>query len=116
MTSPAAVSGNCSADTDIGNTIPKHLAQHLALLLDVIHSQRWSAFENIVLSNPSVFRMICDAIPKIEELRACLRYDPPLEIVAKMVKMFPDPTGVLQICKRGVIMAGGVMHGGSKRK
>eukprot|EP00579_Thalassiosira_antarctica_P026881 CAMPEP_0202013834 /NCGR_PEP_ID=MMETSP0905-20130828/27392_1 /ASSEMBLY_ACC=CAM_ASM_000554 /TAXON_ID=420261 /ORGANISM="Thalassiosira antarctica, Strain CCMP982" /LENGTH=262 /DNA_ID=CAMNT_0048573527 /DNA_START=187 /DNA_END=975 /DNA_ORIENTATION=- len=102
MTSPSSVGGNSSTDI-IGNTITKHLAQHLALLLDVIHSQRWSAFENIVLSSPSVFRMICNTIPNIEEfkggktlLHACLRYDPPLEIVAKMIKMFPDRTAALR--------------------
>mmetsp|Transcript_40340 Transcript_40340/g.68808 ORF Transcript_40340/g.68808 Transcript_40340/m.68808 type:complete len:257 (-) Transcript_40340:50-820(-) len=94
------VSGNRSTGT--GNAT-KHLAQHLVLLLDVIHAKRWSALESIVLSNPQVFRMICDNIPMVEEfnggktlLHACLPYDPPLKTVAKIIKMLPDSTAALR--------------------
>mmetsp|Transcript_25402 Transcript_25402/g.43369 ORF Transcript_25402/g.43369 Transcript_25402/m.43369 type:complete len:262 (+) Transcript_25402:204-989(+) len=97
--SPA--SGNCMID--IGNESTKHLAQHLVLLLDVIHSRRWSAFENIALSNPEVFRMICASIPRTGAfkggttlLHECLQCDVPLETVVKMFKMLPDRTDALR--------------------
>ena len=91
--------GNCSADNgSVGGAITKHLS----LLHGVIRSGRWSAFENIALSNPSVFRMICSAMPTCDEFRGtsllhvCLRYSAPLKIVAKIIEMYPDRTAALR--------------------
>ncbi len=81
--SSAPASGDCGSSSSTDNnedTTKKYVAQHLTLLHDVIKSQRWSAFENIVLSNPSIFRAVSDAMPKCDEfdgmslLHATLRY------------------------------------------
>ena len=84
----------------------QQVAHHLSLLLDVIRSRRWSAFEVIVLSNPAVFRAICDAMSSLTDecdvasyptlLHACLPHDPPPEIVLKMIAMTPDRRSLLR--------------------
>ena len=77
------------------------LARHLSLLLDVVRSRRWSAFEVIVLANPAVYRAICEAMSSLSDtccegvvlplyptlLHACLPCSPPPEIVLKMIDM-----------------------------
>ena len=75
-------------------SVSSGLEQHLNLLLDVIRSQRWSSFETIALSNPDVYQMINNALPKHEQnmtlLHAVLRYNPPLETVIKMILRLQD--------------------------
>ncbi|KAL7539108.1 hypothetical protein ACHAWF_006299 [Thalassiosira exigua] len=82
---------------------PNNLSKHLALLLGVVRSQRWHAFEKIALSNEKTFRTISAAISDVDGfervsslLHHCLRYDPPLRIVAKMLQMLPDRTAALR--------------------
>ena len=72
---------NSSSSSDATTTNTKSLTQHISLLHGIMRSQRWPAFENIVLSNPAVFDMLSNAIPTHEEfnsgttlLHACLRY------------------------------------------
>lgn len=102
MTSKSSVSSNIRTESSSA-MITKQLAQHLALLLGVIRSQRWSAFANIVLSNPNTFQMICTAIPKYEDfkgatlLHACLCHNPPLEVVVQIITMLPDRTSALRV-------------------
>jgi len=93
-----------STSNDNDNTISKDLAQHLALLVNVIHSQRWSAFQKIALANPRIFQMISDTIPTIDEfkgyktlLHCCMHHNPPFEIVAKMIEMLPDSVQTLRV-------------------
>eukprot|EP00578_Thalassiosira_sp_NH16_P012902 CAMPEP_0181115656 /NCGR_PEP_ID=MMETSP1071-20121207/21544_1 /TAXON_ID=35127 /ORGANISM="Thalassiosira sp., Strain NH16" /LENGTH=256 /DNA_ID=CAMNT_0023199869 /DNA_START=25 /DNA_END=795 /DNA_ORIENTATION=- len=104
---PALTDGPISTEGGGGSAMAaKRLAQHLALLHEVIRSRRWSAFDSIVLSKHGVFRMICDAISSETHagfegstlMHACLRYDPPLAIVAKIMKMTPpsDRTAALR--------------------
>mmetsp|Transcript_10087 Transcript_10087/g.18113 ORF Transcript_10087/g.18113 Transcript_10087/m.18113 type:complete len:308 (+) Transcript_10087:184-1107(+) len=103
--SPPSASDNCSS-TDNDNsssTISKALAQHLALLVKVIQSQRWSAFQNIALANPRIFQMISTTIPTIDEFKGyksllhfCLRHNPPFQIVAKMMSLCPNPLETLR--------------------
>jgi len=104
--SDAAASSPRPSDRDINSSSKDELlARHLALLLDVVRSRRWSAFDKIALSKPSVFRVIYDAIVARDVeggregttttttttlLHACLRCDPPFAIVCKMVSMLPD--------------------------
>ena len=74
----------------------RQVARHLSLLLDVIRSRRWSAFEFIVLSSPAVFRAVSSLTDEFDIafcptlLHACLPHDPPPEIVLKMIAMTPD--------------------------
>lgn len=99
MTSKPSASGNSSTESGISAT--EHLAQHLALLLNVIRSRRWSAFEKIALSSTKVFQMISNAIPRFTDngmtlLHVCLRNGVPLEIMIKMIEMSPDRTTALR--------------------
>ncbi|KAL7530709.1 hypothetical protein ACHAWF_003477 [Thalassiosira exigua] len=80
-----------------------HLAHHLALLLGVVRSQRWQAFEKIALPNSRTFQLISASISDMEDfkyicslLHHCLRYDPPFRIVAIMLQMFPNATAALR--------------------
>ncbi len=101
---PTAVPSSSAAVVGrVGDAIAEHLPRHLARLLGVIRSRRWPSFGSIALSNPRVFRVICDAIPAIEEfedddtlLHFVLRRDPPLEIVARMVELSPDAGAALR--------------------
>jgi len=101
-TSESSASGNLRTESS-GAMVTKQLARHLALLMGVIRSQRWVAFAKIVLSNPNTFQMICNAIPKYEDfkgvtlLHTCLYHNPPLDVVVKMIKMFPDRTSALRV-------------------
>ena len=65
-------------------------------LLGIIASQDWYAFDKLTLSNPATFRAISKAIAGCEDfhgmtlLHAVVRYDPPLELVSKMIAISPD--------------------------
>jgi len=101
--------GNTTTTSNSGSAntafLIKNLAQHLAHLLKVIRSQRWSSFDRIVLSSPNVFSLLSNEIRKYDEfknmptlLHACLRYNPPFEAIAKMLKMLAqdERTSVLR--------------------
>ena len=76
-------------------TSPKVLNSILKLL-NIIASQDWQSFDKLTLSNPATFRAISKAIAACEDfhgmtlLHAVLRYDPPLELVSKMITISPD--------------------------
>ena len=81
--------------------VKTNVAKHISLLLDVIRSQRWSAFEHVALSKPNVFLLLSNFIPTYEEykgmtlLHACLGYEPPIPIVTKILLMLPDRKSAL---------------------
>lgn len=71
------------------------------MLLDVVRAQRWTAFENIALSSHKVFAMISIATPQYDAdgqslLHFCLRKNPPLKIVRKMMEMLPNRVTALR--------------------
>ena len=56
----------------------------------------WKTFESAVLSNPALFRHIAGAVSSCSQLNgmtmlhAAVRYNPPLNIVAQIIRICPD--------------------------
>jgi len=69
---------------------------YLSCLLSLIEDQDWIKLEDIFLSNPTTFRIISKSISNCEEfngmtlLHACVRYDPPLDVLGKMIELYPQ--------------------------
>ena len=109
--SSSSTSGDCSSSTSIGVTCSQNVSQsslsllseHLISLLAVVRTRRWASFDRIALSNPKVFNMICSLMCEAQEfkdtkttlLHFVLRNDPPVEVVANMLKFYPDMTTAL---------------------
>ena len=97
MPTESSTIGNCSTPVvveDSAGAATKKLTQHVALLLNVIRSQRWNAFETIALSNPNVFSMIWTAMPQYDDrssslLHTIIQYGAPLEVLLKLIQALP---------------------------
>ena len=67
---------------------------YLSYLLGLIELQDWQKFEEVALSNPQTFKMISKSIGECEEfngmtlLHACVRFNPPLPILKKMIQIY----------------------------
>ena len=74
----------------------------IGIILEAIERQDWLAFRSVVhLSNPAYFQAITRAIASCSEfnggmtlLHAVARCNPPLDIVAKMIKLCPEQPAV----------------------
>mmetsp|Transcript_23911 Transcript_23911/g.39421 ORF Transcript_23911/g.39421 Transcript_23911/m.39421 type:complete len:220 (+) Transcript_23911:115-774(+) len=72
------------------------LLNSIVILLGIIESQDWQTFDKLALSNPATFQALRKVIAGCEEfhgmtlLHAVVRYDPPLNVVAKMIEICPD--------------------------
>lgn len=68
---------------------------YLSHLLGLIESQDWEQFEDVALSNPETFIMISRSISECAEfngmtlLHACVRFEPPISVLKKMITMYP---------------------------
>ncbi|KAL9180613.1 hypothetical protein ACHAXT_011066 [Thalassiosira profunda] len=68
---------------------------YLSYLLGLIESQDWDRFEDFALKNPNTFRFISKSIQECEEfngmslLHACVRYNPPLKLLERMIQLYP---------------------------
>jgi ankyrin repeat protein len=68
----------------------------IAIILDLIERQDWQTFQSGALSSAAFFRALTAAIANCPEfngmtlLHAVVRYNPPLDMVAKMMKICPD--------------------------
>ncbi len=78
-------------------TIDENLLQKIATLLGVIASKRWSVFQQIALNNEQIFHLVSDILTKCIDrfngmtlLHACCRHEPPVEIIAQMIKLRPE--------------------------
>jgi ankyrin repeat protein len=78
-------------------TIDQSLLQKIATLLGVIGSKRWSVYQQIALSNEKIFHMVSDVLIQCNDqfngmtlLHACCRHDPPVEIIAQMIRLRPE--------------------------
>ncbi|KAL3781493.1 hypothetical protein ACHAW5_003487 [Stephanodiscus triporus] len=72
------------------------MTNFLPFLLGMIHAREWTAFERFALSNPETFKCISDLISECAELNgmtllhACVRYDPPVSVLLKMIELCPE--------------------------
>lgn len=70
--------------------------RYLPFLLGMIQARDWSSFEGYALSNPKTFQRISESISNCQEfngmtlLHACVRYDPPADILLKMIELHPE--------------------------
>ena len=69
----------------------------MATLLGVIGSKRWSVFQQIALSNETIFHLVSDILSQSNDqfngmtlLHACCRHEPPAEIIAQMIRLRPE--------------------------
>ena len=68
----------------------------ITVLLNAISRQDWELVQSIAISNPATFRAIANAIGNSPEfngmtlLHAVVRFNPPLDVVTKMVDICPD--------------------------
>jgi hypothetical protein len=81
-----------TSDAKINN-----LVAHLSYLLGFVEARDWSAFESNALSNPDSFLFISNLICEHDEvfngmtlLHACVRYDPPVNLLMKMIQLHPE--------------------------
>lgn len=78
-------------------TIDESLLQKITTLLGVIASKRWSVFQQIALSNDQIFHLVSDILIQCTDrfngmtlLHACCRHEPPVEIIAQMIRLRPE--------------------------
>eukprot|EP00984_Skeletonema_dohrnii_P038611 scaffold42072_cov161-Skeletonema_dohrnii-CCMP3373.AAC.1 len=78
-------------------TIDESLLKKIAMLLGVIGSKRWAVFQQIALSNPQIFHLVSDILIQCKDqfngmtlLHACCRHQPPVEIIAQMIRLRPE--------------------------
>ena len=77
-------------------TLGKNAMSYLTLLLNIIESNDWNTFEQVALQNPKAFQSLASIISTTSEfngmsfLHAIVRYNPPLDIIAKIVELCPD--------------------------
>jgi len=82
--------------TTTSSALGKNAMSYLTLLLNIIESQDWQTFEQAALLNPKAFQSLSNIIATTDEfngmsfLHAVVRYDPPLDIIARIVKLTPD--------------------------
>jgi ankyrin repeat protein len=82
------------------------IAVAIANALELLVLQDWDTLRSNVLSDPALFRNICSAIAACSELNgmtllhAALRFNPPLDIVAQMIRICPYLTAVTDCLKR----------------
>lgn len=68
----------------------------LPFLLGLFAARDWTVFEGFVLSNPETFTCISKSIYDCGEfngmtlLHACVRFDPPVSVLKKMIKLHPQ--------------------------
>ena len=76
--------------------IPENMFQSIGDVLQMIASRDWETFRSAVLSRPALFRHIASAVSSCSELNgmtllhAVVRYNPPLDVVAQMIRLCPD--------------------------
>ena len=105
MASPStSIIGNCSTPHVVEDSPASNkIAEHVALLLNVIRSQRWKAFETIVFSNANVFTTILAAVPQYNNqnsslLHTIVQHEVPLEVLIKVIRMLPKSQVHAQDC------------------
>jgi len=83
------------ANENDNNNMLADAMNYLSYLLGLIELQDWSKFEEVALSNPQTFKMISKSIGDCAEfngmtlLHACVRFNPPLPILKKMIQIYP---------------------------
>lgn len=77
------------------NSILSDVMNYVSLLLGIIENQDWIKFNEVALSNPKMFQMMSKSISECSEfhgmtlLHACVRYDPPVALVQRMIELYP---------------------------
>ena len=72
------------------------LTDCLPFLLGLFKARDWTVFEEFVLSNPETFQCISKSIYECEEfngmtlLHACVRFDPPISVLQKVIELHPQ--------------------------
>ena len=80
-------------------SINNDMINYIDQLLGVVEAKDWTTFEAIALGNPRVFQLVSNQISSFPEfnsmtlLHACVRYNPPVHMIAQMIDLCPHLTG-----------------------
>ena len=80
--------------------------QSIGDILQLLIDQNWESFRHNVLSSPDIFRHLASAISSCSQLNgmtllhAIVKFDPPLEIVARMIEFYPDMPAATDCLRR----------------
>lgn len=72
------------------------IMNYLSYLLGLIEMQEWEQLQKVALSNPKTFQVISESIAECEDfngmtlLHAAVRYDPPIRVLDKMIRLYPS--------------------------
>jgi ankyrin repeat protein len=72
------------------------LDNYLPFLLGLFEARDWTSFENVAFSDPKTYKVISMSICECEEfnrmtlLHACVRYEPPVSVLLKMIELHPQ--------------------------
>eukprot|EP00579_Thalassiosira_antarctica_P015031 CAMPEP_0201938522 /NCGR_PEP_ID=MMETSP0903-20130614/41501_1 /ASSEMBLY_ACC=CAM_ASM_000552 /TAXON_ID=420261 /ORGANISM="Thalassiosira antarctica, Strain CCMP982" /LENGTH=101 /DNA_ID=CAMNT_0048479793 /DNA_START=121 /DNA_END=423 /DNA_ORIENTATION=+ len=78
------------------NSMVADVMNYIEFLLGLIEAQDWIQLEEVALSNPKTFKVISKSISDCEEfngmtlLHACVRFDPPIKVLDKIIKLYPQ--------------------------
>eukprot|EP00986_Skeletonema_menzelii_P006654 scaffold2532_cov79-Skeletonema_menzelii.AAC.15 len=76
--------------------ISNELLHSINVVLNLIERQDWELFQSIAVTDPAAFRAIANTIGRSPEfngmtlLHAVVRYNPPLDVVRRMIDLCPD--------------------------
>ena len=94
------------AEKKIIVTYPSNMFQSIGDILELIVNQNWESFHHNVLSSPDIFRHLASAVSSCSQLNgmtllhAIVKYDPPLEVVARMIEFCPDMPAATDCLRR----------------
>ncbi len=78
------------------NAMLADVTNYLPFLLGLIDARDWTSFENVAFSDPETYKCMSKSICECEEfngmtlLHACVRYEPPIYVLLKMIELHPQ--------------------------
>ena len=93
---PASTNATNASTSQGDNNSSNIMFNSIGDVLQLMVVGDWKTFESAVLSNPALFRYIAGAVSSCSQLNgmtmlhAAVRYNPPLNIVAQMIRICPD--------------------------
>ncbi|KAL7540403.1 hypothetical protein ACHAXR_010078 [Thalassiosira sp. AJA248-18] len=92
--------------TGSSNQLNENEIEYLALLLGIIEDQKWETLGYAMIGNPYAFQSFARNISKSSELNgltilhACVRFDPPPEVVKLLLELVPESTSCVDCLQR----------------
>ena len=90
------ISTHTNMTPSTSNTMLADLDNYFPFLLGLFEASDWTSFENVAFSDPETYTVISMSICECEEfngmtlLHACVRYEPPVSVLLKMIELHPQ--------------------------